>query len=450
MLAPPDSTCRLTPSPARSLGAWALYDWGSSAFPVVVSTFVIAPYVTQAIAPDPVTGQAQWGWMQAGVGLCVALLLPLLGAHADATGRRRKMLVLFTLLNVAATAAIWWAKPDAADLLYALLAVGVASVSFEFAGSFYNAALPDVAAPEQLGRVSAIAWGLGYFGGVACLGLSLVLLVGPDPGLFNLDRDAAEHVRATVLLVAAWALFFTLPALMLLPDKRSGGVPVCGAAPGGLVRVSALLCSLPRRPGIARLLAARLFYTDGLNTFSLFGAIYAAGAFGMGFEEILVLGITMNVSAGAGCFAAAFVEERLGSRRVVVLSLASIVALGVPLLATANETWFWALALAVAFLFGAPQSASRTLMVRLARPGDRAACFALFAVTGRVTGFVGPAVVAAVTAAAGSQSLGIGTTLVFIAIGAGILASGASGNEQAGAAASESRGTASARRADKA
>ena len=406
---------------------WALYDWGGSAFPAVVSTFVIAPYVTQSLAPDPVSGQVQWGWMQALVGLGVALLAPILGALADANGRQRGMLAAFTLLSVVATAALWRAEPDHSWLLYALACVAVASLSFEIATSFYNAALPDVAAPDRLGRASAFAWGLGYLGGLACLGLALALLVMPEPAPFGLDRDAAEPVRATALLVAAWMLAFALPALVLLPGRPPSGLTWRAATARGLGRLNEVVQSLPARPDVGRLLLARLFYTDGLNTFSIFAAVYAAGVFGMEFERMLLFGIVMNGSAGLGCFAVGLVEDRIGARRVIVLALAGIVTLGIPLLATGQEAWFWALAVVIAFLFGAPQSASRTLMAHVAPPGDRAACFGLLALSGRATGFIGPAMVATVTMATESQSLGIATTLVFMAVGGLILACGAQG-----------------------
>ncbi len=165
----------------------------------------------------------------------------------------------------------------------------------------------------------------------------------------------------------------------------------------------------------------------------MFGAVYAASIFGMSFERILVFGIAMNLSAAAGCFAVAAVEARMGSRHAIILALTGIAGLGIPLLTTNSESWFWVLALAIAFLFGAPEAASRTLMVQLAPPEDRLACFGLFVLTGRVTGFLGPAVVAGVTAATESQRLGVATTLAFIAKGAAILASGTRGFARPGA-----------------
>lgn len=401
--------------------AWALYDWANSAFPTVVSTFVVAAYFTTAIAPDPATGQAQWGWLQTAAGLGRALLAPVLGAVADAGGRRRAMLALCTAVLVAATAGIWFARPRPEDALWALACVGTATVAFELAMVFYNSMLPGVAPPARIGRLSGLAWGLGYAGGLACLVLCLVLLVRPDPSPLGLDRAQAEHVRATALLVAAWIALFAWPVLLALPDPP-GPRPSWGtAARGGLREVAAVLRGLPRRPAMLRFLVARLFYTDGLNTLFAIGAIYAAGVFGMGLEEILLFGIALNVTAGLGAAGFGLVEDRVGSRRTVLVALAALAALGAGLLAAEGKGQFWALALALGVFIGPAQAASRTLMARMAPPGEVAAHFGLFALSGRVTGFLGPAALAAVTQATGSQRAGMATILLFLGVGAAVL-----------------------------
>jgi UMF1 family MFS transporter len=406
----------------RKAIAWAFYDWANSAFPTVVSTFVIAAYFTQGIATDPATGQAQWGWMQAAAGLCIALLSPLLGAIADAGGRRRAMLAAFTAVTATATALIWFAKPDPSWALYALVCVGVATIGFEVATVFYNSMLPQVARRDRIGRVSGLAWGLGYAGGLACLGLCLVLLVRPDPALFGLDRGQAEHVRATALLVAAWLALFAWPTLVALADPPGRRPAWHVAAAQGLAEIRAVLRNLPQQRALLRFLVARLFYTDGLNTLFAFGAIYAAGVFGMGFEEILLFGIAMNVAAGAGAAGFALIEDRVGSRRMVLFSLCAIILLGAGLLLATSAAMFWALALTVGLFFGPAQAASRAFMARIVPEGETSAWFGLFALSGRVTGFLGPAALAAVTAVSDSQRLGMATVLVFLGIGAAILA----------------------------
>jgi UMF1 family MFS transporter len=406
----------------RKALAWASFDWANSAFPTVVSTFVIAAYFTQGVAPDPATGQAQWGWMQTAAALGVALMSPLLGAIADLGGHRRALLAICTLATAVFTGLVWFAAPDPSWTIWVLVCVGIATVGFELGTVFYNSMLPEVAEPAHIGRVSGLAWGLGYAGGLACLAIALVLLVQPNPALFGLDRGASEHVRATALLVAAWTLVFGWPVLLMVPDSPGEKLPISRAVTTCVAETGGLLRGLPKRPDMLRFLVARIFYTDGLNTLFAFGAIFAAGVHGMDFEEILLFGIALNVTAGLGAAGFGLIEDRVGSKRTVMVALVSMIVLGAALLLTGSKTVFWGMAMALGIFMGPAQAASRTLMARMAPEGEIASHFGLFALSGRITGFAGPAVLAMVTAATGSQRAGMATVLVFLGIGAAILA----------------------------
>ncbi len=424
MSLPFDSVARLAdlaPSQRRSVFAWCLYDWANSAFPTVIGTFVFATYFVQAVAENETVGTSQWGVAMAICGMLIALLSPPLGAIADGAGRRKPWLAGFTLLAVATSAALWWARPDPSSVPYALTVVVLATLGFELGTVFYNAMLIDVAPPQMMGRVSGWGWGLGYFGGLTCLVACLVLLIQPDPPLLPLDRTQLEHVRATSLLVAAWYGLFCWPLLLVVPDSPRRAT-LGQAVRSGLAAMARLLPELRRRPPVALFLLSRLLYTDGLNTLFNFGAIYAAGTFGMATDEIILLGIAMNVTAGAGAAFFAFVDDAIGPKRTVLIALVSLSAIGLSLLLVGSKTWFWLLALPLGVFFGPAQAASRTLMARLA-PADQASeYFGLFALSGRITAFMGPAALAYATATFGSQRAGMATILVFLLGGAAILA----------------------------
>jgi UMF1 family MFS transporter len=164
-----------------------------------------------------------------------------------------------------------------------------------------------------------------------------------------------------------------------------------------------------------------MFYTDGLNTLFAFGAIFAAGVHGLSFQQVLLFGIAMNVSAGLGAALGGMAEDRVGSKRMVLVALFAMSVIGLALVVVESAALFWGLALVLGLFFGPAQAASRTMMARLAPPGEIAAHFGLFALSGRITGFVGPAVLAAVTQASGSQRLGMATTAAFMAAGAVLL-----------------------------
>ena len=183
-------------NPARALFAWCSLDWANSAFPTVIITFVFAAYFAKAVAADAIAGTAAWSYTISLSMAAVALTGPLLGAIADAGGRRKPWVLGFSLVCIGATALLWFAVPQSSIVIVVLALVAIANYGFETSIIFYNAMLPDVAPPERIGRISGWGWALGYCGGLVCLVLCLVLLVQPDPPLFGLDRAEAEPVRA--------------------------------------------------------------------------------------------------------------------------------------------------------------------------------------------------------------------------------------------------------------
>ena len=405
----------------RGLIAWCFYDWANSPFPTVVVTFVFAAYFTTTLAETPEAGTGLWGQAIALSGLAVALLAPILGALADQGGRRKPWIGGFTALAVLCAAGLWWVEPDPGFALLALVLVGLGNAAFELAQVFYNAMLPEVASARRLGRISGWAWGLGYAGGLVCLALSLVLFVQPEAPIFGLDKDAAEQVRAIGPFVALWFAVFALPLFLFTRDgpARSvpGGVPAGQAIRQGLATLFATLRGLPRHGQIGRFLLARMIYTDGLNTLFAFGGIYAAGTFGMSFEEILIFGILLNVTAGLGAAGFGWMDDRLGAKPTIMVSLVGLTVAGVAILVVETQTWFVAIGCGLGLFIGPAQAASRSLMARLAPPELRNELFGLYALSGKATAFVGPALVGWVTVWADSQRAGMATIPIFFLIG---------------------------------
>ena len=404
--------------PGRAaLAAWCLYDWANSAYPTLVVTFVFATYFTDAVAVDPVTGTSQWGWMMSASGIALALLAPVFGAIADYGGPRKPWIAAFTAIAVIAAIALWWIEADPRFVLPALLLVAVGNTAFEFGQVFYNAMLPDLVARDWLGRISGWAWGLGYAGGLASLGLCLVVFIQPDPALFGLDRARFEQVRITGPFIALWFTLFCLPMFLLTPDRPAGGASLAAAVRGGLTSLRDTLSHVRHYRVIARFLLARLFYIDGLNTLFAFGGIYAKEALRMTTAEVLLFAIYLNVAAGIGAALFGWVDERLGAKRTILISVAALTLFGAAILAVDDKLWFYGLGCAIGVFIGPTQSASRSMMARLAPPELRTEFFGLFAFSGKATAFLGPAVVALVTAWTQSQRLGMATILVFFVVG---------------------------------
>ncbi len=401
----------------RAIAAWCLYDWANSAFPAVITTFVFATYFTQAVAPDPVRGTALWGHALAVAGLSIAILSPVLGSIADHTGRQKFWLGVFTLFTAAMIAMLWFVRPTPDSIPLALVGIALATIGFEVGTVFYNALLPSVAPPGHIGRVSGWAWGLGYVGGIVCLGVLLVLFVQADRPLLGLDKEGAEHVRIAGPFSALWFLVFIVPLFLFVPEPKTERRPILDAARRGLAELFQTLRTLRRHRDIAFFMLANMLYTDGLTTLFAFGGVYAAGTFGMKIEEVIVFGIALNITAGIGAFGFAWIDDWIGARRTVAIGLVCLIATGAGLLIVQDKAWFWGLGLLLGAFFGPVQAASRSLVARMALPERRTQMFGLFALSGRATAFVGPAVLAWTTDAFQSQRAGMATILVFLAMG---------------------------------
>ncbi|NJO38500.1 MAG: MFS transporter [Rhizobiales bacterium] len=353
------------------------------------------------------TGTAQWGRAITVSALLAAVLGPTLGAIADAGGRRKPWILFFTWLCVAATALLWYAAPSPDWVLYTLVLVVIANLGIDMAGVFYNAMLNDLAPPERLGRLSGWAWGLGYFGGLSCLVIALFAFVQTDAPLFGLDKSQAEHVRATGPLVALWLALFSLPLFLLTPDRPKGQVPIGLAVRRGLGRLRRTLTHIRQHRTVAQFLLARMLYIDGLNTLFAFGGIYAAGTFGMELAEVITFGILLNVTGGIGAFGFAWADDRLGSKRVILIALGGLMACGLAAVVTTSVTVFWIVGGLLGLFVGPTQAASRTMMTKLAPPAQQTEMFGLYALSGKVTAFLGPLVLATVTELAGNQRAGM-------------------------------------------
>ncbi len=304
-----------------------------------------------------------------------------------------------------------------------LVLVGVTVVAFELSMVFYNALLPNLVPVTWLGRISGWAWGLGYIGGVGGILLVLFVFVQADPPPFGLDPggDALANVRMSGPVVAVWLVIFCVPLFLFTPDPRGRGLPLGPAVRTGFAELVRTLRNIRTYPQIWRYLLARMLFTDGINTLFAFGGVFAAGTFGMAVSEVIVFGLILNVTAGLGAFAFGWVDDRIGAKRTILIGLVGIIAVGVPLLLVESKLAFIVLGSALGMFLGPVQAASRSLMARIILPGTESEMFGLYALSGKVTAFMGPWAVALVTAATGSQRWGMATVLPFLIVGGVLL-----------------------------
>jgi UMF1 family MFS transporter len=189
----------------------------------------------------------------------------------------------------------------------------------------------------------------------------------------------------------------------------------------GLATLRKTLKRLPRHRNVLRFLIAKMIYVDGLNTLFAFGGIYAAGTFGMALDEVLLFGVILNVASGVGAFAFAWVDDRIGAKPTIIIALVALILFGGALLVISDKLWFYILGMGLGAFLGPTQAASRSLMARLAPRELMTEFFGLYALAGKATAFIGPALLGWVTYVADSQRIGMATILPFFAIGLWLL-----------------------------
>ncbi|MGP4845021.1 MFS transporter [Marinobacter sp. 1Y8] len=401
----------------RALWSWALYDWANSAFFTIILTFVFARYFSQSVVQDDVAGTEAWGNIVGISGLFIAILAPILGAIADQSGRLKPWLVSFTLLCALASCMLWFVTPDADQFWFAAFWVGIGVLGAEFAFIFYNAMLPELASPDRIGRWSGWGWGLGYVGGVLSLIVALFVFIEGDVSWLGLDTEKAEHIRATFVLVGVWYLVFSLPIFFLTPDRKATGLTLGQATKAGFGQIRESIAHVRRYRHILRFLIARMLYTDGLATIFTFGGVYAAGTFGMDQTAVLQFAIALNVTAGLGALCFSWVDDAIGGRNTVLLSLIGLGISAAGILLATSVTGFWVFGMVLGIFVGPLQSASRSYLARAAPVHLQTQMFGLFAFSGKATAFAGPLLVGWVTAATGSQRWGMATILLFLLVG---------------------------------
>ena len=428
----------------KKIVSWAMWDWGTQPFNTVITTFVFSVYMTSAAFGDTnFTSQALSLAMMFG-GLLVAVAAPVLGQTVDRNGHTVRVLRAMTWLLAGISASLFFVKPDPAYLWLGLGLLAVGSVISEIAGVNYNSLLPKVAGHANVGRISGFGWGMGYLGGIVVLLLIYFLFIQPEVGLFGVSGTEAMDIRVSMVVCGVWTLLFTIPTFANLHDSPQ---PLRRAIPGierwqgrrpdfiwrWLAPVVAsygeLANTIRRLWGISKhtvyfLLASALF-RDGLAGVFAFGAVIAAGTFGFSSGEVIIFGAAANIVAGMSTIAFGLLDDWIGPKRVIMISLSTLVGMGAVIFwfHDGGKLIFWIAGLIMCLFVGPAQSASRSFLARLIPVGRSGEVFGLYATTGRVVSFLSPAFFglaiglgAAVTGDANTQYWGIlGIALVLLA-----------------------------------
>lgn len=431
----------------KGIFGWMFFDWAAQPFHTLIITFIFAPYFASAVVttngiPDPVKGQEWWGYAAGIGGLFIAFLSPILGSLSDATGPRKPWIFGFSAVAILGVWSLWYVTPGASNqvVMFGLVAFVVALIGFEFAAVFNNAMMPGLVSREKMGALSGNAWALGYCGGLICLVFVLLLLAsnpetgktlaGLDPA-FGLNPEEREGDRAVGPITALWYLVFIIPLFLFTPDTAKK-VKAAGAVRRGLSELATTLRTLPQEKSLFAFLGSSMLYRDALNGLFTFGGIYASGVLGWTSIHLGVFGILASVAGIFGCVLGGWADNKIGTKKVVVISIYILMIACTILISTGpDEVFFTSLTTGsnlpdlvfyaggclIGAAGGALQAASRPLLVDQAKPGKMGEAFGLYALSGRATAFIAPLSIAFVTGIFDNQRIGITPVLLLFAIG---------------------------------
>jgi UMF1 family MFS transporter len=398
----------------RDVVGWALYDFGSSAFNTLVVTFIFSRFFADVIATGD-SGEIIWGRSLNISAVVVALLMPVLGAIADYSGRKKTFLTGFALLSIAFTVLLFFMGPG--QVWPAALLFILANIGFESSNVFYNAFLPEIADSTTIGRISGFGFFLGYMGGLIALAISLGMVSGWVPSTDYLN------VRSTLLLAAAWYFAFSLPMFLGVKERAERRTAPFGEyVRQGFQRLGATTRHIRELREAAKLLIARMIYNDGLVTIIGMASIYAGAVLGMSLDAVLRMAIALNVAAGIGAFGFGFLDDRIGGKKTLMITLVGLIAAGALGVATRTAGGFWVAATLIGIMMGPNQSASRSLLAKLVPEHKHAEAFGLYAFSGKMSSLLGPFAYTTVLSLTGrNHRLAMSTILLFFVVGLFIL-----------------------------
>jgi UMF1 family MFS transporter len=398
----------------REVWAWAMYDFANSGYTTVVLTTVFSAYFVGVVAAGKSWGTLAFTAALSLSYLLVMLTMPGLGARADAKAGKRRLLFTSTVGCVVATGLLSFTGPG--DIAWGLLVIALSNYCYCVGEAIVAAFLPEIAQPQALGRVSGWGWSFGYFGGMLTLGLSLALVSWAG----SRGEPANEYVPYVMVLTAAIFAVAAIPSFLFLRERT----PASGAETEGMLARLRLAWQETRRDfhDFRLLLLCGACYHAGIAVVITLSAVYATEAMGFTMAQTMMLVFTVNIAAAAGAFLFGYVQDKIGHKPALSVTLAGwIVMIG--LAYAAVELWvFWLAATVAGLCMGTSQSAGRAMVGALAPPRRLAEFYSLWSFATQLAAVVGPLCYGFVTwTTEGNHRLALLFTGIFFVAGLAVL-----------------------------
>lgn len=391
-----------------------MYDWANSAFATTVMAAVLPVYYSQVAGVDLPgnTATVYWGYTTAGALLITALLAPIMGAIADYSGTKKKLLMTFAALGIFATALLYFVTTG--DWLMASLFFILGNIGFATSEVFYNSLLPHIASPEKMDQVSTKGYALGYLGGGILLGINVLMI--------ELMSDKILATRLSFVTVSIWWAIFTIPILRNVrePKVKENIGPHINPLTGGFKRVATTFKELRSYRELFLFLVAFWIYNDGIGTIIKMATIYGVE---IGIDQTTLIGALLMTQFVGIPFSFAFgrLAKYIGTKNSILFGLFvyTMISIGGYFMETALH--FWILAFLVGTVQGGTQALSRSLFGSMLPKSKTGEFYGFYGMSSKFAGIIGPLVFAIVSQIAGSSRLSILSLIVFFILGGFLL-----------------------------
>ena len=404
----------------KVINAWALYDWGNSAFATTIMAAVFPVFYRElalTAGASEADATAYWAYTTAVALLLVALLGPVLGAVADHTGGKKYYIAFFAGFGILGTALFTFLGDDTYILASVFFTMG--NVGFAAANIFYESLLPHIARDEDIDRVSTRGYAMGYVGGGILLVVHALWLTHPEwffmPGV-------GFAVRAVFLSVAVWWAAFSIPLFRHVPEPPVvlGLREVVSPLRAGFSRLGHTCRQLLRYRQLLLFLAAFWLYNDGIGTIIKMATAYG-NEIGLGMGDMIGALIIMQFVGIPCAFGFGRLARWTGSKRSILLGLGVYTVIAISGYFMRTATHFYVLAFAVGLVQGGTQALSRSLYASMVPRSQAGEFFGFFSTSSKFAGILGPMLFGLVSQSMGSSRLAIVALVVFFVAGGGLL-----------------------------
>lgn len=390
-----------------------MFDFANTPYVVLVATVGFSTYFKDVVVQGARSGDFLWGMAGSISMIVVALTAPYLGALADATGAKRRLLLVYTAVAVVAIALLGTVREGM--IAWGMLLFIFANVGFQGGQAFYNAFLPEVARDEDLGVASGLGSAAGYVG-------ALISILAALPFFWNgFEESNLGNVRMLFVGVAVFFALFSIPTFAVLRDAPRPPPALRANKAGSLSRLREDLTDLRRNRAPFRFLVSYLLYMDAITTLMAFVGIYASDTLGLSLPRILSLFLISQLTAIPGSLVLGRAADRLGAKHTIT----GVLLLWVLILIIGVQARGYGALVVMALLAGVATGSvftvSRSMMALLSPKDREGEFFGFYAVAGRVSAIIGPVLFGAVSSISGNQRLALGSLLVLIVAGLVVL-----------------------------